>query len=283
MIVAFEMLTAGQRLRALREELGLTIRQVEAGSERIAMRQGNEDFAISPSRLADIESKGTLPNVFRMYSLAVIYGRDFREIAGWYGVELDDRALFSERDSAALNLVFDFPAPIKSACEQYLLYFVQFLSDLGIEANAEVKEQASKVLFSVTPVDEKQALEKIREALHVYLGLPLTAEFARVAGKFHDVAVTQLQANVLHLQSQIVLAKAALEMKNAALDAKDAQIALLQDRIDLRVFQPQSEAKETDGGKEELVKDVLSVKKYDLKFLEINFPELLRKLKRKIK
>jgi hypothetical protein len=163
------------------------------------------------------------------------------------------------------------------------LYFVQFLSDLGIEANAEVKEEASRVLFSVTPMDEKQALGKIREALQVYLGLPLAPEFAMVPGELHDIAVSQLQANVLHLRSQIALARAAIEMKDAALGAKDAHIALLQDRIDLRGFQPQAEPKGAGGGKEELVKDLLSVKKYDLKFLEINFPELLRKLKRKMK
>lgn len=192
------------------------------------------------------------------------------------------KAELSERDTTAVNLVFDFPPPIKNACEQYLLYFVQFLSDLGIEANAEVKEQASKVLFSVTPANEKQALEKIRDALEAYLGLPLAPEFAMAASQFHDVAVSQLRANVLHLQSQIILAKAAIEMKNASLDAKDAQIALLQDRIDLRVFQPQPQLKEADAGKEELVKDVVSVKKWDYKFLEINFPELLRKLKRRL-
>jgi hypothetical protein len=120
------------------------------------------------------------------------------------------RAELSDEETNAVNLVFDFPAPIKNACEQYLLYFVQFLSDLGIEANAEIREQANKVLFSITPVDEKQALENIREALRLYLGLPLAPELATTMHQFRDVAVSQLQANVLHLQSQIMLAKAAI-------------------------------------------------------------------------
>ena len=38
------------------------MRDVEAASGRIAARHGNEDFAISPSRLSDIETKGILPN-----------------------------------------------------------------------------------------------------------------------------------------------------------------------------------------------------------------------------
>ncbi len=85
-------MSSGQRLRGLREELGLTIRDVEAASGRIAARHGNEDFAISPSRLSDIETKGILPNVYRLYSLAVIYRRDLREILGWYGIDLTETA-----------------------------------------------------------------------------------------------------------------------------------------------------------------------------------------------
>jgi hypothetical protein len=72
-------------------------------------------------------------------------------------------------------------------------------------------------------------------------------------------------------------------MKNSALDAKDAHIALLQERIDLRAFQPRTYQNETDSEKEELMKGVVAVKKWDYKFLEINFPELLRKLKRNLK
>ena len=86
------MLSSGQRLRALREELGLTIRDVEAASARIAARHSNEDFAISPSRLSDIETKGILPNVYRLYSLAVIYRRDLRELLGWFGIDLTETA-----------------------------------------------------------------------------------------------------------------------------------------------------------------------------------------------
>ncbi len=86
------MLPPGQRLRALREDLGLTIRDVESASSRIAERHGNEDFAVSLSRLSDIETKGILPNIFRLYSLAVIYRRDLRELLSWYGVDINEAA-----------------------------------------------------------------------------------------------------------------------------------------------------------------------------------------------
>ncbi len=71
-----------------------------------------------------------------------------------------------------LNVRFNFPEQFKTPCEQYLLYFAQFLQDLGISATSNLKEEAGKVLFSVTPTDDKEALDKIREALAVYLNLP---------------------------------------------------------------------------------------------------------------
>jgi transcriptional regulator with XRE-family HTH domain len=82
------MVTAGLNLRAARERLGLTMREVETASERIARKHGNEEFAISPSRLSDIETKGLIPSIYRVYTLAVIYRREMAEILSWYGIDL---------------------------------------------------------------------------------------------------------------------------------------------------------------------------------------------------
>jgi transcriptional regulator with XRE-family HTH domain len=83
------VLTPGQRLRALREEFGLTIRDVETASIRIAGKHQNDDFVIPLSRLSDIETKGIVPSIYRLYSLSVIYRRDMREFLAWYGVDLN--------------------------------------------------------------------------------------------------------------------------------------------------------------------------------------------------
>ena len=79
----------GQRLRALRESLGYRMRDVELASNRIALRFESEEFAIPPSRLSDIETKGIIPSIFRLYSFAAIYRREYRELLSFYGLELD--------------------------------------------------------------------------------------------------------------------------------------------------------------------------------------------------
>ena len=73
-------MTGGQRLRVLRESLGYTMRDVETGSLQVSRRLGNDEFAIPPSRLSDIETKGVIPSIFRLYTLAAIYRSDYREL-----------------------------------------------------------------------------------------------------------------------------------------------------------------------------------------------------------
>lgn len=83
---------AGRHLRRLREQLRLKYRDVEEASKKIAGKHGNREFVIGLSRLADIENKGTLPSVFRLYSLCTIYGIGLSEVLGLYGVKQNEMA-----------------------------------------------------------------------------------------------------------------------------------------------------------------------------------------------
>src|SRR5712671_3159507 len=83
-------MTAGQRLRVIRERLGLTIREVDGATIPLARIKNSDEFAINLSRLSDFETKGVVPSVFRIYSLAIIYKIDFLEIVSWYGIDFDE-------------------------------------------------------------------------------------------------------------------------------------------------------------------------------------------------
>jgi transcriptional regulator with XRE-family HTH domain len=80
---------AGEKLKRARERLNLTFREVEQASQEVAARRGSDEFAIALSRLSDIENKGTLPSIYRLYTLCVIYRLDFDEVLRWYGVPRD--------------------------------------------------------------------------------------------------------------------------------------------------------------------------------------------------
>ncbi|HEY3767090.1 MAG TPA: hypothetical protein VGN44_00315, partial [Candidatus Angelobacter sp.] len=81
-------MSAGKKLRDLREHMGLTLRDVELSSTSLAESRGIEEFVINPSRLSDIETKGVIPSIYRLYVLSVIYRSDFTELLRLYGVDL---------------------------------------------------------------------------------------------------------------------------------------------------------------------------------------------------
>lgn len=83
-----QVLSAGKKLRELREQIGLTLRDVEIASTQLAESRGIEEYVINPSRLSDIETKGVVPSIYRLYVLSVIYRSDFAELLKLYGVDL---------------------------------------------------------------------------------------------------------------------------------------------------------------------------------------------------
>lgn len=78
----------GLKLKTIRERLDLRFRDVEEASYRIAAIHKNDEFCIAISRLADIENKGVIPSIYRLYTLCAIYKQDIEEVLGWYGVDL---------------------------------------------------------------------------------------------------------------------------------------------------------------------------------------------------
>jgi hypothetical protein len=182
-----------------------------------------------------------------------------------------------QRPQNSVSVLFDFPEPIRPACEQYLLYFSQFLRDLGISAQTEMKEQTSNVLFTVTPTNRDQALDAIREALDSYLQIPGSPQASSAMLQSKEIAIIQLNANLLHLQSQVALATAVFQAKEATISAQQTEIDMLRQKLDLRGYLP---AKSDSADSEPIIEGVLSVKKLEHKGVEVNLPEILRRLKR---
>jgi hypothetical protein len=69
--------------------VGLTYREVARASFELATRRGNPNFMVNISRLADIENRGVVPSLHKLYTLAVIYHLNPAEISSWYGVPMD--------------------------------------------------------------------------------------------------------------------------------------------------------------------------------------------------
>jgi transcriptional regulator with XRE-family HTH domain len=79
---------AGQKLRQIRERLNLTLRAVEEASLEISDAERSPEYVVSIGRLNQIENDGSLPSIYKLYSLAVIYHLSVEEVLGLYGINL---------------------------------------------------------------------------------------------------------------------------------------------------------------------------------------------------
>jgi hypothetical protein len=84
-----EVNTASSALRNLREKMGLTTRDVEAASAALARKRGSRRYAIPISRLCDFETRGTIPNIYRLYTLSLIYRVELQHLLRLYGIGVE--------------------------------------------------------------------------------------------------------------------------------------------------------------------------------------------------
>jgi transcriptional regulator with XRE-family HTH domain len=79
----------GERLKELREHLGITTREVKEYSRRIATAQANPEFYISNAWLTQVETTDSVPSIYKLYSLSVIYRIKFVELLLLFGIDLE--------------------------------------------------------------------------------------------------------------------------------------------------------------------------------------------------
>jgi transcriptional regulator with XRE-family HTH domain len=82
--------SAGERLKALRESLGLTTREVQEKSYKIAEDRGNPEYHISHAWVTDIENGRFTPSIYKFFTLSAIYHRSFTELVSYYGLKVGD-------------------------------------------------------------------------------------------------------------------------------------------------------------------------------------------------
>lgn len=185
-------------------------------------------------------------------------------------------SLIEKLDSDVLTTFFSFPESIKTACKQYLIYFAQFLMDLGIDAETEIEEKSNKTLFKVIPKNKGESLEKIKLALETYLN---ASDFNNqdLIVTSNDIAFVQWQSNILHLKSQLMISQSIIQLKDATIQS------LQLSNFEYKKLLENERLENKDTNEEDIIKGLVSVNKYDGKGFSINIAEIVRKLKRKLK
>jgi cell division protein ZapA (FtsZ GTPase activity inhibitor) len=177
------------------------------------------------------------------------------------------------KEGHALRISFDLPKEISTACERYLLFFADFLRDIGIEATSDITHEAGKVLFTVVPSDEAQALNTIREALDVYLEI---AKYPSATVDDDDLVSLKWKTAIEALHDELSLTQRALQIRSR-------EVLLLAEALDHQYENSEQETATIDKtNREVVIPGVLTVKPFEKGPIEIDIPNVVRWIKKRL-
>ena len=85
---------AGQQLRFLRVRRGITLRDVQQASRRIADAKADRRYCLSNGWLVQLESCVSQPNIFHLFALSAIYRVPFVELLRLYQIDVDEQEMY---------------------------------------------------------------------------------------------------------------------------------------------------------------------------------------------
>jgi len=79
----------GKTLKELRARLGITVREVEEQSQKIAESQGYPEFFVSNNWLTRLENTNSVPSIHKLFSLSAVYRVRVSDLLPMFGIDVD--------------------------------------------------------------------------------------------------------------------------------------------------------------------------------------------------
>jgi transcriptional regulator with XRE-family HTH domain len=99
----------GGRLKEVRTRLGITTRELALFSKTIADAEGNNEFLVSSPWLTQIENdKTSLPSIYKLFTLASVYGLSYPQVLSFYGVDVGKVSTFHAQFPIARTHLTEF-------------------------------------------------------------------------------------------------------------------------------------------------------------------------------
>lgn len=183
--------------------------------------------------------------------------------------------LFSKNNANRLLVNLNLKEEYRPAIIQYLSYFTEFLVGLGIKATSSLQQFGERTLFEVTPETKEEAIEKIYQALDIFLNLPEKTNnisISPIATIEAEVRTQQLLSVVEHLRSQLRLSQALVSIKEQELSIyRDQQSENLRSIIKMDVVEAGTENSEL-----KLLGGIIKIQEYKGKFFNIDVPKIIK-------
>ena len=157
--------SAGERLKALRESLGLTTRDVEAKSQQIAEDRRSREYHISHAWVTDIENGKFTPSIYKFHAFSAIYNRRITELVSYYGLPIGDLSRYRMSIGVPRTHLLDSGADPDS---EKVSLPVRFKPEFRLEKTNLLARVVEK--WDEIPVGFLQHLD-LRKSVYGYIGL----------------------------------------------------------------------------------------------------------------
>ncbi len=155
----------GEQLKEIRNRLGVTTREVEELSRRIAQESGNDEFSISNAWLTQVENGSSVPSIYKIFSLSAIYRTRFSDILRIFNVDPDDIARY-QLDLPQQNttlVALELPDPKKP-----VRFPVRFDPGFSLEKTSLISRMVE--VWGEVPISLIQKLD-VRHCQYGYIGV----------------------------------------------------------------------------------------------------------------
>ena len=156
---------AGEKLRKYRERLGLSTRDVETNSQKIADDRHNREYYLSHTWVTDIENGDLKPSIYKIFSLSAIYHVAYTEVLSCFGLPISElghyRASIGVPRTHLLGRETDLEA-------EKVLLPVRFKPEFQLEKTNLLARVVEK--WDQIPIGFLQHLD-LRKSVYGYIGL----------------------------------------------------------------------------------------------------------------
>jgi transcriptional regulator with XRE-family HTH domain len=157
--------SAGERMRALRESLGLTTRDVQEKSQLVAEERHNSEYYISHAWVTDIENGKFTPKIYKFYTFHVIYNRKITELLSYFGVPIGDSSHYRTAIGVPKTHLLDSGSDLEA---ETVSLPAQFKPEFRLEKTNLLARVVEK--WDQIPVGFLQHLD-LRKSVYGYIGL----------------------------------------------------------------------------------------------------------------
>jgi len=156
----------GERLKQIRAKLGMTTREVALLSKSVADTETNNEFLVSGPWLTQIENeRSSLPSIYKLFTLASIYGLSYSNLLSLYGVDIGKVNTYHARMPLAKTHLAEFDSSLGSPTMELPVRF-----DAGLNMSRTNLLSRMIETWGRVPLEFVQHLD-LRHRLYGFVGL----------------------------------------------------------------------------------------------------------------